>query len=57
MEENQPKVKRMGCLGDSGDHPKSSLLYCALWSRAFIIMYNLGVNILTILQGIKDILV
>ena len=36
-EENRPKVKRIGYLGDSGDHPSSSLLGCTLWIRAFII--------------------
>jgi hypothetical protein len=48
MEERQPKVKRIGYLGDSGDHPSSSLLGCALWIRAFIIKYNLGGNRLTL---------
>jgi hypothetical protein len=42
LKENRPKVKRIGCLGNNGDRPSSSLLGCALWTRDFIIKYNLG---------------
>jgi hypothetical protein len=41
---SRPKVKRIGFLGDNGDHPSSPLVDCALGIRAFIIEYNLGGN-------------
>jgi hypothetical protein len=48
-----PKVKMIGCLGDIGDHPSSSLLACALWIRDLIIKYNFEGNIFGTIIGDK----
>jgi hypothetical protein len=44
LKEIRPKVKRIGYLGDSRDHPSNSLSDCTLGIKDFIIKYKLGGN-------------
>jgi hypothetical protein len=44
LEESQPKMKRIGYLGDNGDHPSSSLLGCDDLLACYPHMQNLKIN-------------